>query len=400
MKNKRLCLSTLWLSLFVVGLLFANSHPTRSQASTIANATSSAWAEAGWLLDLYAQTASEDKPAKEVYKNIQVLKEVPRSQIIPLMNYMRASLGVRCDYCHTLVQFKGFEKDDKPAKITARKHIQMTFDINQANFGGQTVITCNTCHRGQPRPVSVPPIGQGAFRDQIVTDPASIKPAEPLPTAEQLIDKYVQAIGGRASVARLNTRVLKGSYIDWDGTTLPLEVYEKVPNKFISVITLPDGGKAYRSFNGATGWEKNFRGLLREVRVSELARLRRSVDFFREINLKHLYPRMIVTGKEKIGEHEAYVLEATAADNQTEKLYFDTQTSLLLRRYVENETILGPDPEQTDFEDYREVDGMKIPFTIRQSYLDTHVWSTRKFTEIKHNLAIDDAKFTVSESKP
>jgi hypothetical protein len=375
-----LCVLGLWL-VFACGALLARGHADGASSSTQTAAPAQ------------TPTTLEDKPVEEVYKNIQVLKGVPRSQMLTLMNNMRAALGVRCDYCHALVQFKGFEKDDKQTKLIARKHIQMTSDINKANFGGQPVVTCNTCHRGQPRPVAVPAIGQAAFKDQVVADPASVKPAETLPTVEQVLSKYEQALGGRAAIEHLKTRTLKGSYVDWDGTTVPLEVYQKAPNKFLSLITLPGGRTAYRSYNGTAAWDKNFRGLLREVRGPELALFTRSADLLREVRLRELYPKMSVIGKEKVGEREVYVVEASAADNQIERLYFDTQTGLLLRRYVENATILGPDPEQIDFEDYRDVDGVKLPFLVRVSNIDTFNSYTRRITEVKHGVPVEDKVF-------
>lgn len=55
--------------------------------------------------------------------------------------------------------------------------------------------------------------------------------------------------------------------------------------------------------------------------------------------------------------------------------------------------MLVPIPEQIDFEDYRKVDGVKLPFLIRISNIDPHFSSTRRFTEIRHNIALDDARF-------
>jgi hypothetical protein len=103
---------------------------------------------------------------------------------------------------------------------------------------------------------------------------------------------------------------------------------------------------------------------------------------------------MSISGKEKIGDREVYVVEAMSLDQKVEKLFFDTESGLLLRRTVFTETKLGLDPEQTDYEDYREVDGVKLPFVVRASYLDdNHLGTTRTLTEVKQNMPIDDARF-------
>ena len=100
---------------------------------------------------------------------------------------------------------------------------------------------------------------------------------------------------------------------------------------------------------------------------------------------------MHLAGKALVAEKEAYVIEATSRSGIPEKLYFDTQTGLLVRRYRESKTVLGPFPLQTDFEDYQVADGVKIPLTIRWS-MPGRVWG-RRIAEVKHNVSIDDELF-------
>ena len=89
------------------------------------------------------------------------------------------------------------------------------------------------------------------------------------------------------------------------------------------------------------------------------------------------------------------MIESTPVSGTTEKWYFDVQTGLLVRKLTLTSTVLLPIPEQIDFEDYREVDGVKLPFTIRISEIDTYFSSTRRFTEIQHGIPLDDGKFKV-----
>src|SRR5579863_921140 len=93
------------------------------------------------------------KKAEEQFKNIQVLKGVPAEQIFPTMQFIAASLGVECDYCH--VQ-GAFEKDDKKNKQTARRMMEMMFAINKDNFEGHREVTCYSCHRGSAKPAGTP----------------------------------------------------------------------------------------------------------------------------------------------------------------------------------------------------------------------------------------------------
>jgi len=145
-------------------------------------------------------TQTTDKPVEQVQKNIQVLKGLPSSQLLPVMHFMRTSLGVRCDYCHVAENGK-YWMDDKPAKQTARRMLEMVSSINRDNFGGRSVVTCNTCHRGSTKPIGVPAIGQGVFTDTTRADDAPTVSA-PLPTADQVFDKYIEALGGGDVVRR------------------------------------------------------------------------------------------------------------------------------------------------------------------------------------------------------
>jgi Photosynthetic reaction centre cytochrome C subunit len=97
---------------------------------------------------------SDKRPAEQVYKNIQVLKGAPAGRWMLIMNMFSKSLGVDCAHCHVE---GAFEKDDKPAKQTARKMLRMVGAIAKEIYKGPTTVTCYTCHKGQVEPVSFPP---------------------------------------------------------------------------------------------------------------------------------------------------------------------------------------------------------------------------------------------------
>jgi hypothetical protein len=330
------------------------------------------------------KTASAEKTAEQAYKNIQVFKGVPASQLEGDMAFITGSLGVRCNYCHV----NPFEKDDKPTKLTARKMIQMVFDLNKGSFNGAGAVSCYTCHRGKPLPLSVPSLGLNLWQ------PVNQSPKEEvsLPTLEQVLDRYVEALGGKQALEKIATRVLKGSRIGADGVLVPEEVQAKAPNKLLITTSYPN--LVFRTgFNGAQGWAKSNQGQ-RDLNGEMLAELKREAEFYKETRLKELYSRMRVVGKADVGDREAYMVEATPNDGgNTQKLYFDIQTGLLVRKYSETKLALGQFPTQTDYEDYREVDGVKLPFMIRWS-IPGRVWG-RKITEVKQNVPLDDAQFNV-----
>ena len=196
----------------------------------------------------------------------------------------------------------------------------------------------------------------------------------------------MQSVGGRAAIVKLTSRVMKGSLVAPAGSA-PLEIYEKAPNKFLVIIDSPVAGISQNGFNGTMAWSQNRQRGLREMSGPEVENFKREYDVQREIRLKEQYPKMTIKGREKVGEREAYVIAATTNEGIAELMYFDVETGLLTRRDV---TVQGT-TLQTHFEDYREVDGVKLAFTIRRSRADFTF--THKFDEVKHNVTIEDTKF-------
>ena len=216
---------------------------------------------------------------------------------------------------------------------------------------------------------------------------------ESMPTVEQVLDKYVQALGGKSAIEKMSTLVTKGSVdVPSTGESGSMETYRKAPNKEMQMISTPSNGPSQRGFDGTAGWNWDPDSGPSDMSPADLMGMKLESAFYRDIRLKELYPKMSVKGKEKVGNREAYVIEAPREDGSSEKMYFDTQSGLLVQSEVPMEV---PDEGKTivnsQYEDYREVDGVKIPFTIRQTsaYFDYVI----KLNEVKFNQPIDDAKF-------
>jgi len=218
------------------------------------------------------------------------------------------------------------------------------------------------------------------------------KPAAGMPTADEILDKYVKAVGGKEAIEKVTSRVEKGTFeLPSLGAGGTVEAYAKAPNKTAMVIEITGFGKVEDVFDGTKGWSSDPQGGLREKSGTELAMSKRDADIHRSLNLKSQYTKMEVTGKEKVGNSEAYVITATPAEGKPEKLYFDTSSGLLTRMDVEAETPQGAMAFQVYLEDYKPVDSVKVPFTIRR---ESEAFSiVVKLTDVKHNVPVEDTKF-------
>lgn len=393
MKNRVTAhLTRIRLMVFCVSLLFVVA------ASLVGSSVS---VKAGFMMQGTPQTqtapatqaAPGDKPVEQVQKNIQVLTGLPQSQLVPVMNYIGASLGVNCTFCHVRKDDKwDFVSDEKPEKKSAREMITMVQSINKGNFKGNPTVGCVTCHRGSTSPARVPPLPVVEPTPIAENSATATAPKETPPTADQIIARYTEALGGAAAIEKLKTRSMKGTWLTADGITLGYEVYQAAPDKIYTVLNTPKQGVIERGFDGQIGWEKSQRGL-RDLRPGDIAFLRRYPDLFKDIRLQGQFTRISLVGKDKIDGKDVYFLRGLGVDGKGERLYFDVQTGLLVRRLTTTPTMVGLIPQQVDYEDYRDVDGLKLPFTIRVTAIDSVNNSTRKFTEIKLNVAVDEKKF-------
>jgi len=324
--------------------------------------------------------------AEQKFKNIQIFKTLPATQLDPTMAFISGSLGVRCGYCHVT---NSFDKDDKSTKQTARRMIQMVFDLNKGSFNGQGHVTCYTCHRGKPTPVSVPVVGQNLW----APSSPSPTPDAPPPSVKQILDRYVQAIGGAEALTKITSRTVKGSRIGADNVLVPEEVYQKAPDKLLTITSYPNVVFS-NGYNGTLAWGHSSREGPTPLPDQLIAQLKRDAVFYKELKTQELYSSLTFVGRDA----DTYVIRATPVDGPVEKLFFDVRTGLLVRRYTESDTPLGKLPLQVDYEDYREVDGIKQPFLIHWSF-PGRVWG-RKIDEIKQNVPLDDAKFNPIVSRP
>src|ERR1022692_1642846 len=244
----------------------------------------------------HAQPAPAGKTAEQAFKNIQALQGTPADQVFPAMQFIAASLGVECDFCH--VQGK-FDSDDKPAKKTARNMIAMTLAINKNSFNSRKEVTCYTCHRGGHDPVGTPPVLSSDAEPEHA-EPAPAAATAAAPTADQILEKYVAAIGGAEALHKISSRVSKGS-IAVAGHETPIEVFAKAPDKRVSVTHMPAGDMSSPE--------------------AEAARL--DADFYFATHIKEIFTGFRVGRPDKIGDSQAYTLNCMRQGQPPVRLYFD-----------------------------------------------------------------------------
>jgi len=213
-----------------------------------------------------------------------------------------------------------------------------------------------------------------------------------LPGAEEILEKFVKAVGGKEALEKHSTRVIKGTMdIDAMNMSGTIEIYAKAPNKNSSIVSLPGVGDFTQIYDGEKGWSSNPMEGLRELSGNELAAFKRRSDFYSELNMKKNYTKFEVKGKDKVGSDEVYLIEATPPEGGVEKLYFGVESGLLLRHDFEAESPQGKMPTEIYMEEYKDMDGIKVPAVTRQ--VNPMFGIKIKLSEIKHNVTIDDTKF-------
>lgn len=367
----------------------------------------------------FAQSTPPQKPqmAEEVFKNVRVLKGIPVDDFMETMGLISAALSFDCSDCHTGA---GTDKvdwaADTPRKVISRTMVTMVANINKNSFGGREMVTCWTCHRNRDKPLVTPSFETIYGEPTLVTDDVvQQNPGSPSP--ESILDKYIQASGGAQRLAALTSIDAKGGSVGFGGFGGggAVEIAAKAPDKRATIILFKEEtgrGDQIRTYNGSTGWVRTPLNVLGEYQLNggdlDGARFDAQLSFPGQIkqiltNLKTgpqttiadlqmsesqaALQKNVTTGK----TYKADVVQGNGPRGLLVTLFFDTQSGLLLRELRYSETPIGRVPTEIDFGDYRDVNGIKLPFRISYVWLDGR--DSIVLNDVKTNVPIDDAKF-------
>jgi len=352
--------------------------------------------------------------AEQVYKNIRVLRGLTEDQFMDTMAFISGGLGTNCIHCHstaiggsTPARWAGFAADT-PLKETARQMIAMVNRINSGYFGGAKVVTCYTCHRGLEDPPKVIPQLALQYGEPKEEEPDQFTSQDPdSPTPDQVIDKYIQAIGGAERVASLRSFTAKGTYsgYDTDFEAVPLDVYSKAPNQRAWVVHTAFGERS-RVFNGRAGWNATpdtsqvrpvlpiTAGRLENERV--LAQLAFPTQIKTTLTRLLTGPEMTIGGGDPeasrtLPDRQVYVVQGLDAGRLPVKMYFEKESGLLVRVVTHVNSALGVFSTQIDYSDYRDASGIKMPFHWVVTAADGQ--NVYDLTEVQINTTIADARF-------
>lgn len=314
------------------------------------------------------QNTNQPPLAEQVFGNIQVLKGIPVSEFMSTMGFFSASVGLNCVFCHVPESLQDWKKfaEDVPRKRIARKMIAMVNGINKNNFGGRPVITCYSCHHGTETPKAIPSLAQQYGTPD--EDPNEIEvPPQPVagPSAEQILDKFVAASGGEHSnSASLHMR---GTYAGYETyhQQVPFELWANAPAQLATIVHTQNGASA-SVYDGREGWiaSPNNPVLLLPLAAGaeeDGARFDAQLFFPGEIR-QALAQWRAGFPQTSVGDKDVQVLAGVAPDGTRVKLFFDLQTGLLVRQLRFVTTIVGTNPYQIDYADYRDLNGAKLPY--------------------------------------
>lgn len=344
-----------------------------------------------------ATEGGASKTAEQQFKNIQVLKGVPADEVIPAMQFISSSLGVECEFCHVR---NAFDKDDKKPKQVARKMIQMQMAIDKDNFNGENAVTCFSCHRGAENPVAIPVVlaaGEAPKRPEAENQGSAVAA---LPSADEILNKYVQSVGGAAAVDKITSRKEEGT-VSFGGQQFPVEVFAKAPNKRISIVHTPNGDNI-TAFDGNSGWLGNPGPRPpRDMSAQENQAASFDAAFYLPTELKKMFSQFRVRPSEKIDGKDVVQVIGMNQGHPPTRLFFDKDSGLLVRSVRYASTPVGLNPTEVDYVDYREESGVKIP--MQWTVARPNGRFTIQISKVEQNVPIADSKFekpAASEQKP
>jgi photosynthetic reaction center cytochrome c subunit len=362
---------------------------------------------AAWVLNI-ASAAGQTGPAKQLlseqaFKNVTVLKGIPVDEFMDTMGFIAASTNYNCTDCHVEPKVEGdwsVYAEETPRKAITRRMILMVEAINKTNFGGARMVTCYTCHRNIQGAPKITPSLTEQYGEPPTPDPNEVeirRQAPGAPSADEVFDKYLQAVGGARKAGAISSIVFKGTYQGYAEQKAPAEIYVKAPNQR-AMIVRTDGGVRTTTFDGSNGWtaapaaDKPFPVIRFNNGDLDAARLDAVLSFPAGIRQAITKP---LVGSSSIDDKDMVVVQGTANGGRSPvKLYFDKESGLLVRQMRYADTLIGRVPVQVDYSDYRDVaqaGGVKLPFHVITTWTDGR--SDVQLTSAETNVAIDAAKF-------
>ena len=341
--------------------------------------------------------------AGQFFKNVttSTLKDLSVDDFLGAMGVITGDLGFDCADCHPGAggDKADFVIDSLATKKMARKMIEMVATINKTNFSGVQMVTCYTCHHGRDIPVTSIPLDR-VYSGPEQEDDDVVPKAVGGPSATEILDKYIQVMGGAQRLAGLTSFVATGSSLGYGGFGGDGEftIYSKGGNPVqrttqITFKDHPDRGDSTWSFDGRTGWIKTPRGLfsMYELVGGELDGARLEAQLAFPGNIKQTLNNWRTGLRRAIDNKDYLIVQGSGPKGLLATLYFDEETGYLRRLVRYTPSPVGRIAVQIDYTDYRDVGGIKFPFELQFSWLDGRY--TAKIKDIKTNVAIDAAKF-------
>lgn len=340
--------------------------------------------------------AARAQPAEQAFKNVRMLKGISVDQFMATMGFFSASLGETCTDCHSAESGGSWARyaDDNPRKNKARAMIGMMNAINKTYFGGKREITCYSCHRGVERPDVTPNLAD-LYGPPPAKEPDELRePVRKTGSADQVLAKYIQAIGGADRLSALASFTAKGTYQGYQDEKYPVDLYAQAPDR-TSIVIHTAAGDSITTYDGRAGWiagPPTERPVpLLELTGGDLTGAKLDAAVWFPSQLKDALVEWRDEGSTTIDGREMQMLQGTADGRFPVNLYFDSKTGLLARMVRYNDSPVGLAPTQVDYSDYRDVSGVELPHRVMVTWLDGK--SDMQLTEIRPNVPIDAAKF-------
>jgi hypothetical protein len=278
--------------------------------------------------------------------------------------------------------------------------VQMMASINQASFGGRQVVTCYTCHRGNKTPKVTPSLA-ALYGAAVLEEPDDIVQRAPEgPAAAQILDKYIQALGGAQRLAAVTSYTAKGTSVGYgpEGTDRPIEIFVKAPNQRTMIIHTLDGDST-TAYDGRAGWMAAPHKPVPVLPLTggELDSVKLDAELSLPARIKETLGDWRVGVTSEIEEKTVQVVQGTSG-GAFATFYFDAETGLLTRMVRYANSRVGRLPTQIDYADYRDVSGVKFPFKFKVTWLDGLENVT--LTSVQVNVPVDAARFGKPAAPP
>ncbi len=228
--------------------------------------------------------------------------------------------------------------------------------------------------------------GEDSKGTAVTTPPTATE----LPSAKKIYDDYIDAIGGRAAMEKIQTSRIVGEF-SVVGTKGKLVMYKSRPNKMSVEVEMGGDRKAFQGTNGEIAWEVAPSGTGKLLEGEAKEEIFKQADFDQQLNVDKYYKSRTCVAQEDVDGKPCYKVECVTMNGKKESQFYEVESKFLVLTISSQKLPIGSANIEAHLSDYRPAGELMLPYMTTVNMLSAKQVVT--LLEVEYNIQIPDTKF-------